>query len=189
MWSRLHTAQATRGRPASTRETSATHPHLPSTSEAPKRWRFRTITWHRGCSIERCRAASAARLAAPVFRWSNRPTKNCLPGCRESRKTLPAPPCTHDEIADCRIVVVIEDRQSQPSAIEDQQCRWHPHCSFGWCRAQARPSAPVFRWSNQPPVDPPTGAGRVSDTPCPAMYGFAGATRAWRQAASNDCRF
>ncbi len=64
-------------------------------SQTTENWLvFRRPGWHRGCSKRGRRAASAARPAAPVFRWSIRPTINCLPGCRESRETLPAPPCT-----------------------------------------------------------------------------------------------
>lgn len=55
---------------------------------------FTVLRWHRGCSKKVCRAATAARPAAPVFRWSTRPSNNFLPGCREGRKDLPAPPCT-----------------------------------------------------------------------------------------------
>ncbi len=50
--------------------------------------------WHRGCSMEGCRAASAARPAAPVFRWSIRPSITACLAAGRSRKTLPAPPCT-----------------------------------------------------------------------------------------------
>jgi hypothetical protein len=48
--------------------------------------------WHWCCSNYPRRAALTARLAAPVFRWSNRPTKTPWPnGCRESRKDTPCP--------------------------------------------------------------------------------------------------
>jgi hypothetical protein len=58
----------------------------------PQNWPFfGRQRWHRGCSIEGCRAATAARRAAPVFRWSIRPTTHYPAWLQGESQDTPCP--------------------------------------------------------------------------------------------------
>jgi hypothetical protein len=155
------TQSASRTRTSASTMKPQQHTHVfQVTRKAEKHWHFRAGSWHPGCSIEPCRAALAARLAAPVFRWSNRPTQKRLPGCREKSKDTPCPAMY------CFTVAPRAERQApgrensrRSAALSPVACCLPIGTRIALYSGAARDaaSALVFRWSNHPPYRPAIG--------------------------------